>query len=132
VAKKFGIMEDLPINVVREWKAWCGQPDYFFDARFYGKTGLVGNFKNYNFPIHLYWTSDDPVSDRRSVSTFWNQVENQFIAYLHKIEPADYRQKKIAHFGFFKKLVRDQLWPEALQKLNSFLHWASRSLTHLP
>ncbi len=121
-AKKFGIMEDLPREVAREWKAWCGQPDYFFNARFYGKTVPRGNFKNYNFPIHMYWTSDDPISNHRSVPAFWNQVENQSTTHLHQIEPTDYRQKKIAHFGFFKKSMRDQLWPEALQKLNSFLH----------
>jgi hypothetical protein len=39
VAKKFGIMEDLPINVVREWKAWCGQPDYFLTPGFMAKPG---------------------------------------------------------------------------------------------
>jgi predicted alpha/beta hydrolase len=33
-AGRWGIMEDLPRGVVRDWRRWCSVPDYYFDPRF--------------------------------------------------------------------------------------------------
>ncbi|MEO1450652.1 MAG: alpha/beta fold hydrolase, partial [Bacteroidota bacterium] len=49
-AKRFGIMEDLPRNVVREWRDWCSKPDYLFDPAFYGKTVPKGHYEAMPFP----------------------------------------------------------------------------------
>jgi predicted alpha/beta hydrolase len=120
-SKRFGIMEDLPKKVVEQWRAWCAKPDYFFNERFYGTSVPVGKFKHYNFPVHVFWTSDDPISNKDSIRAYWSQIENQDITSIQKIEPADYGQKKIGHFGFFKKSMRDTLWHEASRKLDLFL-----------
>jgi predicted alpha/beta hydrolase len=120
-AKKFGIMENLPRNVVKEWRNWCEKPDYFFNSEFYGKTVPIGNFKEYDFPIHIFWATDDPISNKKSIPAFWNNVKNKQIITLQEIQPQQYQHKKIEHFGFFKKSLQPTLWQEALQKLNSFL-----------
>ncbi len=120
-SKRFGIMEDLPKSVVAQWRTWCAKPDYFFNEQFYGKTVPAGKFKQYNFPVQIFWTTDDPISNKDSIPAYWNQIENQDITSIKKIEPADYGQKKIGHFGFFRKSLQDTLWQEALRELDLFL-----------
>lgn len=120
-AKPFGYMENLPKNVVKEWREWCAKPDYFFNEQFYGKTVPVGNFQSYDFPVHVYWATDDPISNKKSIPAYWNNIKNSHLMTIQKIQPKDYHQKTIAHFGFFKKQLKDTLWQEALVKLNYFL-----------
>ena len=45
-------MENLPRNVVLEWRSWCSKPTYFFDPSFYGKTVPKGNFDRIPYPVH--------------------------------------------------------------------------------
>lgn len=120
-AKRFNIMEDLPKRVVFDWRDWCMKPDYFFDKKFYGKSVPIGKFTTYDFPIHLFWTTDDPISNKRSVPTFWSHIKNSSFIETHKVEPSSHKVKSIGHHGFFKKKLKDSLWPELLQKLDSFL-----------
>lgn len=120
-AKKFGFMEDLPRNVVREWRDWCECRNYLFDPRFYGKSVPVGNFEHYDFPIHVFWTPDDPISNEKSVPDFWKNIKNKHTISFQKILPRDYGAEKIEHLGFFKKQHENKLWQEALEKLNAFL-----------
>jgi predicted alpha/beta hydrolase len=120
-AKRFGIMEDLPKNVVREWRDWCAKPDYFFNPKFYGKTVPVGEFKNYPFPVHVVTAIDDTISNQRSVPAFWKHVESSKGITHQLITPQQYGVKAIDHFGFFKKNMKDTLWGEAVQVLDGFL-----------
>ena len=120
-AKKFGIMEDLPRNVLRQWRDWCSKSDYFFDQQFYEKNVPRGNFKNYDFPIEIYWTSDDTISTERAVHSYWKNIENKKTINFNGIKPENFQMKQIGHFGFFRRSLRDKLWPDVVQKLNSFL-----------
>jgi predicted alpha/beta hydrolase len=119
-AKRFKIMEDLPKQVVQEWRKWCLKPNYFFNEKFYGKTVPIGQFQNYTFPVHVYWTSDDPISNKQSIPAFWNNVKSTRPIDIQQITPEQYGVKTIGHFGFFKKNLKESLWQEALDKLNSF------------
>lgn len=120
-AKRFGIMEDLPRNVVREWRAWCSKRTYFFDAKYYGKSVPLGQFANIPFPIHIFWATDDPISNKRSVPAFWGNITSTIEKTFTRIQPTDIGEKKLGHFGFFKKRVKAKTWPMALEKLDSFL-----------
>ncbi len=120
-AKKFGYMEDLPRRVVTEWRDWCEKPSYFFHSDFYGKTVPKGHFQSYQFPVHVFWATDDPISNENSVATYWQHIKSIKDITLQKIQPKEYQQKKIEHFGFFKKGLKETLWQETVAKLNSFL-----------
>lgn len=120
-AKKVSSMENLPKNVVREWRDWCEKPDYFFNHKFYGKTVPIGNFKNYTFPIHVIATTDDPISNSRTIPAYWKNIKSTAGITHQTISPKEYGLKKIDHFGFFKKNMKDTLWVEAVQKLDSFI-----------
>ncbi|MGB0524279.1 MAG: alpha/beta fold hydrolase [Flammeovirgaceae bacterium] len=120
-AKKFGIMEDLPKNVVLEWRAWCFKKNYIFDKKFSNKTVPTDHFKALPFPIHIFWATDDPISNKKSVPTFWSHVKSKFAITFSKIIPSEVGAKSIGHFGFFNKKHKNTLWPRALTKLNEFL-----------
>jgi predicted alpha/beta hydrolase len=121
-AKRFNIMEDLPKNVVNEWHDWCNVPNYFFNDFFYGKTVPKGNFQNYTFPVHVVWTTDDPISNKNSISAYWQNVKSCKSIEIQKIKPSEYGLKKIEHFGFFRRHLRDTLWQESLDKINYFIN----------
>lgn len=119
-AKKFGIMEDLPKNVVLEWRDWCSKRTYLFDKAFLGKTIPKGQYENIPFPIHIFWTTDDPISNKNSVPTLWGNIKSQFKISFSKVTPKEVGVKEIGHFGFFKKRMKDTLWKQGLEKLEEF------------
>ena len=121
VAKPFGYMENLPKNVVLEWRDWCHKKHYFFDQKFYKKMVPEGYFNDMPFPIHLFWTNDDKISNKKNTNDYWKNVKSGFGICFQELIPSEYQEKEINHFGFFKKRMSKKLWPLALQKLNEFL-----------
>ncbi len=120
-AKPFGIMENLPKNVLKQWRAWCSKRNYFFDPKFYGKSVPTGKFKHLPFPVHVFWASDDPISNQRSTPTFWLHADSLYRLEFTRTTPKELGERNIGHFGFFKKRMRDSLWLAGLQKLDEML-----------
>ncbi|MCU0341787.1 MAG: alpha/beta hydrolase [Spirosomaceae bacterium] len=120
-AKRLGLMEDLPYRVVKEWRDYCSVPEYFFDPQFYGKTTPIGHYQAFDFPIQLYWATDDTIVNARSVASFWKHVKSSKGINIETLTPRDYGVSEIGHFGFFRRKFRDILWPKALAKLEGFL-----------
>lgn len=125
-AKKFGYMEDLPENVVNEWRSWCSKEYYFFDKEFAGKTISVRGFKNIPFPIHIFWAPDDPISNEKNIKNFWKHINSTEAITLEKLNLTKYGIRKIEHFGFFKRKMKEKIWPLGLNKLDSFLDASSQ------
>lgn len=120
-AKQFKLMENLPKNVVYEWRDWLEKENYFFDEKFYGKTVPKGDFKNFKFPIHVYWTTDDSISNQKNTEAFWQHIKSEKEISFTKLVPEEFGFKKIDHFGFFKRRMKDQLWKNVVKKLNVFI-----------
>ena len=119
-AKRFGFMEDLPRGVWKEWRSWLEVEHYFFDEKFYGTTVPIGHFQSYDFPIHLYLTEDDTIACPKNVNGFWDHVKSSVSLKITTIVPKDYHMKRIDHFGFFKKQLKDTLWQETVEQLNTW------------
>jgi predicted alpha/beta hydrolase len=120
-AKPFGLMENLPRKVVYEWRDWLEKENYFFDKKFYGKTIPIGHFKNYKFPIHTYWTTDDTISNEKNIQLYWKNISSEKEISFTKLVPEEFGMKKIDHFGFFKKRMQDNLWQNVVTRLNMLL-----------
>ncbi len=118
-ARRLGIMEDLPAGVTAEWRAWCSRPAYFFDPKFFGKTVPTGRFDALPFPVKVFWATDDPISNARSVPAFWQHIRSTHSLDVEALRPAEYGLKTIGHFGFFRKTARETLWPKALAALET-------------
>lgn len=120
-AKKFKIMEDLPKNVVLEWRHWCAHRDYLFHPKFVGKTLPEGSFKNYDFPIHVFWTTDDTISNEKNTQNYWKHVKSSQPIEMTRFTPQELGIKSLGHFGFFKKSRKQDVWAVAAEKLEGFL-----------
>ncbi|AFK03483.1 alpha/beta hydrolase-like protein [Emticicia oligotrophica DSM 17448] len=116
-AKRFGIMEDLPRNIVKDWADWCSKPDYFWDEKFFQKSVPQGHYHELSFPIAHFWASDDPIANERNVPLLLKHFKTDKGLTSEKLVPAELGVKKIDHFGFFKRQFRDTIWLKILEKL---------------
>ena len=120
-AKKLGLMEDLPKQIVLDWRNWCSVPEYFFNEKYYTNSAQKGFFKDLTFPIQVYWTTDDPISNAHSIPMFWKHVNSSRGIKIDCIKPEDIGEKTIGHFGFFRKKYKSNLWQMALRDLANFI-----------
>ena len=120
-AKRLGLMEDLPKQIVLDWRHWCSVPEYFFNKKYAPKSADKGFFKELTFPIQVYWATDDPISNARSVPMFWKHVRSLGGIKIDCITPQEIGVKEIGHFGFFRRKFKETLWVKALKDLESFI-----------
>ena len=120
-AKRLGLMEDLPKQIVLDWRNWCSVPEYFFNKKYAYDSADKGFFQDLTFPIQVYWTTDDPISNARSVPMFWKHVKSSGGIKIDCITPREIGVKKIGHFGFFRRKFKETLWAKALKDLENFI-----------
>lgn len=121
-AEPFGFMENLPKKVVFEWRDWLERENYFFDKKFYGQTVPIGHYQNFKFPIHVYYSIDDTISNAKNTSAFWRNVKSEKEITFTELKPKEFGLKKIDHFGYFKKNMKDKLWQDILTKLDKLIN----------
>jgi predicted alpha/beta hydrolase len=115
--KRFGIMEDLPGGMIKEWRKWCNSENYCLD--FLGKTWPNGYFEEIKLPIKSYWTTDDPIANAHTVPAFTRHFRHADIMN-ESIVPADYGKQQIGHFGLFSRQMRDTFWRKIVNDLDRF------------
>lgn len=120
-AKPYGLMENLPKKVVFEWRDWLEKEDYFFDKKFYGKTVPTGHFKNYKFPVHVIYSVDDSISNAKNTKAYWRNVHSEKGITYCELTPSAFGLKKIDHFGYFKKNMKDKLWSDIVTRLDKLI-----------
>lgn len=120
-AKPFGFMENLPKNVAFEWRDWIEKEDYFFHPKFYGKTVPKGHFKDFKFPIHVIYSTDDSISNAKNTNAFWKHIKSENGIQFTKLNPVDFGLNKIDHFGYFRRNMKDTLWKDIVELLDEFL-----------
>jgi predicted alpha/beta hydrolase len=120
-AKKLGLMEDLPKQIVLDWRNWCSVPEYFFNKKYATESVDKGFFQDLTFPIQIYWATDDPISNARSIPMFWKHVKSSGGIKIDRFTPQEIGVKEIGHFGFFRKKCKETLWKRALKDLENFI-----------
>lgn len=120
-AKRLGLMEDLPRQIVLDWRNWCSVPSYFFDKKYASESAEKGFFADLSFPIQVYWTTDDPISNARSIPMFWKHIKSSGGIKIDCIPPQEIGAKEIGHFGFFRRKFKETLWTKALKNLEDFI-----------
>ncbi len=120
--KKLGIMENLPKGITLDWRRWCSVPDYFFNKEEYGITVPTGAYKDFPIPVKVYYASDDPISNERSVNRFWSNVISKHPIEIVKLNPKDFNRQEIGHFGFFNKRSNGNIWELALNDLKNYIN----------
>jgi predicted alpha/beta hydrolase len=111
---KFGIGEDLPMGVYREWKHWCGFPHYFFDDP--NAQHIASKFDRITMPVAANVSVDDLWAPPKSRDAFFKGFVN---AKLERIDmsPKEFGVNNIGHMGYFRQNVGATLWPQIIEWL---------------
>ncbi|HEX6889172.1 MAG TPA: alpha/beta fold hydrolase [Chryseolinea sp.] len=115
-ASLFGLFEDLPANVATQWARWAGSPNYIFDEL----PDYKRNFEVLNQRALMISFSDDELAPGRAVAHLQGYYKNLKFENWH-FKPEEILQKRIGHFGFFRKRMQAILWNEVVSWINKTL-----------
>ena len=106
--RMIGWGEDLPPNMLMQWRSWCLSKTYFRRTIM----DLLGTDKFYDIrmPIHTIRISDDDLANDKTVSKMIDFFPNA-VHELHEINVKDFTSEKVGHVGFFRKKFENSLWP---------------------
>lgn len=112
--KRFGLGEDLPVDVYRQWKRWCRYPGYWFDDPEIGQE-MQGLFARVTVPITAINSVDDRWSSPAARDAFFSHYTNADLT-VRDLRPAELGQSSIGHMGYFRR-GSEPLWDELLDGL---------------
>ena len=114
--KRFGLGEDLPVDVYRQWKHWCRYPGYWFDDPEIGPE-MRGLFARVTVPITAINAVDDRWSSPPARDAFFDHYTSVDVV-RRDLRPADVGQSGIGHMGYFRR-GSEPLWDELLDELDA-------------
>lgn len=108
--------QSLPKGVAQQWGQWCRNKHYICDEK--GQS-FRPYFSSFNKPMNFVQLKDDhdfaPLKAVQQLHDFYHQAPR----IIEVLSPKDYGQKKVGHFGFFKKQNEQGLWQHALNWFES-------------
>jgi len=107
--RRLGMIGDVPRGVMRQWRAWCLDPDYLFGVE---DPAWRVTYARLRQPIlSLSFTDDEYLSERNiaSLHAFYAGAVRE----MRRLEPGDIGVDRIGHFGFFRRRHAERLWPQA-------------------
>lgn len=115
--KKIGWGENLPRNVILEWRSWCMSKTYYMD--FLKHEIQADRFYNFTIPITAIYTSDDYIANDKTASLMKQFFPNAPYKLI-KLEVNRYTPHKVGHTGIFRKRFELALWPWLLQTIQNY------------
>jgi len=100
-----GMGEDLPRAVYKDWKRWCGYPDYFFGDP---TAEFAPGFAAIDVPVVGVNATDDPWSAPVSAETFLSHYPQ---ATLRTVTPDELGLGHIGHMAYVRPRCR-ALWAD--------------------
>ena len=104
-AKKLGLFESLPKNMVKQWSAWGKKPDYILSELKHENT----MFAVYDKPMLILSVPKDEYASKSAVDWLAQQFINAKIDRRHLV-PEELGIPNIGHFGFFREAFKPSLW----------------------
>ena len=111
----WGLGNDLPPGVARQWRRWCMDPDYFI-SEFPEARARLDRFAG---PLLAFSFSDDDLGPPAGVESFLDRLPRAAITHRHVV-PESLGLLLLGHFGFFRKSAR-ALWDETADFLTDKL-----------
>jgi predicted alpha/beta hydrolase len=121
---RFGLGEDLPLGVAREWARWCRSPGYLTDTH----PDAVHRFRAFRVPTLSLGASDDPYAPPRAIHALLERLPAETVTHRHLV-PGDLGVEGIGHFGFFRKPFEQTLWRDAAIFITDVFEGRSRPRT---
>jgi predicted alpha/beta hydrolase len=108
---KFGIGEDIPLGVYRDWKRWCSFPRYFFDDPAPDARAIAAKFTQVKIPLAAAVSVDDLWAQPKSRDAFFSGYTGTAVDKID-LNPSAFGVPQIGHMGYFRKEVGATLWPQ--------------------
>ncbi|WAP50542.1 alpha/beta fold hydrolase [Arthrobacter sp. ATA002] len=107
-ARRLGLGEDMPGTAVLEWSGWARRPGYFFDDPSMDAAKRAAQVTTDVLAIGL---SDDLWATPAQIGPFFGHLVNARVE-RRNYTPDDGGVPAMGHMGFFRRSVKDSLWPE--------------------
>lgn len=108
--------QDLPAGAALEWAAWGRTPGFLFGDDSLARERAYDQFAG---PVHLWSIADDhlfgpaPAVDALAEQFSAAQVQR------HELRPQDIGERRIEHFGPFRRDLGLKLWPRLLAPIEA-------------
>jgi predicted alpha/beta hydrolase len=106
--QKIGWGENLPRNILLEWREWCLSKSYFRVCL--QKQLHTDKFYEFTTPITSIYTSDDFIANDKTVPLMMKFFPNS-PQEIMKLPVEEYTPDKVGHIGIFRKKFEKNLWP---------------------
>ena len=110
--KKIGWGENLPANILKEWKQWCVNRNYFLP--YLESTNQKVFFDDFSIPLTAVYTSDDYIANDITVPLMLKFFPNA-PSQIKKLTVRDYTKDRVGHNGIFRKKFEKTLWPALVE-----------------
>lgn len=106
--KRIGWGENLPPNMLLQWRNWCLSKSYFKDT--IQEVLGADKFYHLSIPFKTIRISDDDLADTKTVSLmleFFPQAKHT----IYNLDVKKITKERVGHVGFFRKKFEKSLWP---------------------
>ncbi|WP_425864541.1 alpha/beta fold hydrolase [Arthrobacter sp. TWP1-1] len=107
---KLGLGEDIPAGAMLEWSRWSRKPGYFFDDP---SMNAAHRASQVTGPVLSIGFSDDPWATPQQIEAITDHLTAAAVE-RRTYSPADFGVAAIGHMGFFRRGLREGLWPEVV------------------
>jgi predicted alpha/beta hydrolase len=105
--KRIGWGEDLPPNMLMQWRQWCLSKTYF--KKKIEQVSGADRFYDFSIPITSICISDDYLGNDKTVSLMLDFFPNARHT-VHKLQIKKYTNEKVGQTGIFRKKFENSLW----------------------
>jgi predicted alpha/beta hydrolase len=106
---KIGWGEDLPPEMMKEWRNWCLSKSYFrplLEVKL-----KMDKFYDFNCPITAVYLSDDFIANEKTVARMMEFFPNSPTEII-RLPVQEFTNHKVGHTGIFRKRFERTLWPK--------------------
>jgi predicted alpha/beta hydrolase len=108
--KKFGMVGDLPKQVIYQWRRWCLHPEYCVGVE---SAEVRQQYSQLQIRLTSLCFSDDEMLSQQNMHNL-HALFGTSHKQLKFYTPEQVGVKRIGHLGFFRKQFKDTLWPQIL------------------
>lgn len=102
-----GFRKKLQPGFGMEFSRWARHRDFVFSEARLGR-----NAKRFRGHLHLFQIADDPWGTEAAVDAFSQQFPHAASKRTERIVPAQGSSVSIGHFGMFRRMYAETLWPQ--------------------
>jgi predicted alpha/beta hydrolase len=121
---RFGLGEDLPLGVAREWARWCRSPGYLIESH----ADAVHRFRNFQVPTLSFGSSDDLYAPLPAIRALLERLPPETVTH-RQLEPTELGAERIGHFGYFRKNFEQTVWRDMVNFVSDAFEGRSRPKT---